>query len=61
VVVAKKVAISVTIDGDLLRALDELLRELQEKELRGRKHLSNRSSLIEQIVADYLGRKGATR
>ena len=47
---AKKVAISVTIDGVLLRDLDSLLREVQTKELRSRKKLSTRSSLIEQIL-----------
>ncbi len=59
VVVAKKIAISVTIDGEILRALDELLRQMQERELRTRKPLSNRSSLIERIVADYIRGKGA--
>jgi metal-responsive CopG/Arc/MetJ family transcriptional regulator len=59
--VAKKTAISITIDGDLLRALDAMLREVQEKELRGRKKLSNRSALIERIVADYVSRRGSDR
>lgn len=47
---AKKVAISVTIDGDVLRELDILLREVQARELKSRKSLSTRSSLIEQII-----------
>ncbi len=58
-VVAKKVAISVTIDKEILRDLDEVLRQVQERELRSRRHLSNRSSLIERIVADYVRGKGA--
>ncbi len=58
VVVAKKIAISITLDGDVLRDLDELLRQMQERELRARKPLSNRSSLIERIVADYVRGKG---
>ena len=49
---AKKVAISVTIDGDVLRDVDNLLRNVQEKELRSRRRLSTRSSLIERMVAD---------
>jgi len=53
---AKKVAISITIDGELLRDLDEMLRKAQEQELRTKKSLSNRSSLIERIVADYVRR-----
>jgi len=51
---AKKVAISVTIDGDVLRDVDNLLRNVQEKELRSRRHLSTRSSLIEQMLAERL-------
>jgi metal-responsive CopG/Arc/MetJ family transcriptional regulator len=51
-VVAKKVAISITLDGDLLRDLDALLRETQARELRTRRRLSTRSSLIERIVRE---------
>jgi len=51
-VMAKKVAISVTIDRDVLRDVDNLLRNVQEKELRSRRSLSNRSSLIERLLAD---------
>ena len=57
--VAKKTAISITIDSDILRALDDLLRSIQEKELKGRKRPSNRSRLIERIIADHLGRESA--
>ena len=49
---AKKIAISVTIDGDVLRDVDNLLRDVQAKELRSRRSLSTRSSLIERILAD---------
>ena len=49
---AKKVAISVTIDRDVLRDVDNLLRSVQEKELKSRRSLSNRSSLIERMLAD---------
>ena len=59
--VAKKTPISITIDADVLRALDGMLRELQEKELRGRKKLSNRSMLIERMVTDYMSRRGSDR
>jgi len=61
VLVAKKIAISITIDGDILEALDELLRQTQEKELRSRKSLTNRSSLVELIIADYIRRQGDRR
>jgi metal-responsive CopG/Arc/MetJ family transcriptional regulator len=58
---AKKVAISITIDGEVLRALDAYLREIQATELRARKSLSTRSNLIEQLVRDGIGRKGSGR
>jgi hypothetical protein len=61
VVVAKKVAISVTIDGDILLGFDAVLREIQQKELQGKKPLSNRSSLIEQVLADFVRRQGRDR
>ena len=48
----KKVAISITIDGDLLRRLDSSLRELQSKELARGRLVSNRSSLIERLLSD---------
>jgi hypothetical protein len=56
---AKKVAISVTIDGDVLRDVDNLLRNVQEKELRSRRRLSTRSSLIEGIIAERMRTGGA--
>ena len=49
---AKKVPISITIDRDVLREVDNLLRNVQEKELRSRRSLSTRSSLVERILAD---------
>lgn len=49
---AKKVPISITIDGDVLRDVDNLLRNVQEKELKSRRALSTRSSLIERMLAD---------
>ena len=55
---AKKVAISITIDGDVLRSLDGALRGIQSKELAKGRLRSNRSTLIEGIVrnwADSLG------
>jgi metal-responsive CopG/Arc/MetJ family transcriptional regulator len=58
---AKKVAISITIDGDVLRALDAYLREIQAAELRARRSLSTRSNLIEQLVRDGISRKGPGR
>ena len=48
----KKVAISITIDGDLLRRLDSSLRELQSKELARGRLVSNWSSLIERLLSD---------
>ena len=53
----KKVAISITIDGDLLRELDSILRGIQEKELKAKKELSTRSSLIELFVRDRIAGK----
>ena len=50
---AKKVAISVTIDGDLLRGLDNRLREIQSRELAGGRLRSNRSTLFEEILRDW--------
>ena len=54
---AKKVAISITIDGDVLRELDSYLRHIQSAEIRSRRSLSTRSNLIEQLVRDGIGRK----
>ena len=51
---AKKVAISITMDGDVLRSLDNALRETQGKELARGRIRSNRSSLIEQIVNEWV-------
>jgi len=51
---AKKVAISVTIDGDVLRTLDNALRGRQSKELTKGRLKSNRSTMVEQIVRDWV-------
>jgi metal-responsive CopG/Arc/MetJ family transcriptional regulator len=50
---AKKVAISVTIDGDVLRTLDNALRTAQSKELARGKLRSNRSNMVEQILREW--------
>jgi len=50
---AKKKAISITIDGDVLRTLDNSLREIQSKELAKGRLRSNRSTLIEGILIDW--------
>ena len=49
-----KVAISITIDGDVLRTLDNSLRAAQSKELAKGRFTSNRSSLIEKILRDWV-------
>ena len=56
---AKKVPISVTIDGDVLRGVDHLLRNVQEKELKSRRSLSTRSSLIERFLREGIDREGS--
>lgn len=56
---AKKIPISVTIDGDVLRGVDNLLRNVQEKELRSRRSLSTRSSLIERFLREGIDREGS--
>ena len=56
---AKKIPISVTIDGDVLRGVDNLLRNVQEKELRSRRSLSTRSSLIERFLREGMDREGS--
>ena len=53
---AKKVAISITMDGDVLRTLDNSLREVQSKEIAKGRVRSNRSALIEKIVQDWVAR-----
>jgi len=50
---AKKVAISITIDGDVLRTLDNALRGIQSKEIAKGRLRSNRSTLIEDIVKTW--------
>ena len=57
---AKKVAISITIDGDILRQLDAYVRQVQERELRSRRSLSTRSSVIERIIREGLGGERAS-
>jgi len=54
---AKKVAFSVTVDGDVLRSLDNVLRTVQTKELARGKLTSNRSSLVEQIIREWVDGK----
>lgn len=54
---AKKVAISITVDGDLLRSVDGALRSIQAKELSGGRLVSNRSSLIEGILRSWVDRE----
>ena len=51
---AKKVAFSVTVDGDVLRSLDNALRTVQAKELARGRLRSNRSSLVEQILREWV-------
>lgn len=53
----KKVAVSITLDRDLLRDLDSYLREVQLGQIKGTKALSTRSSLIEQLIRDGIRRK----
>jgi metal-responsive CopG/Arc/MetJ family transcriptional regulator len=53
-IMAKKVAISITIDGDVLRELDTYLRKMQSADLSSSRSLSTRSSVVEKIVAEKL-------
>jgi len=55
---AKKVAISITVDANVLRSLDNALRTVQSKEIERGRLTSNRSSLIEGILSDWLDGKG---
>ena len=55
---AKKVAVSITIDGDGLRDLDNSLREAQSKELARGRVRSNRSSLVEGLVREWVDARG---
>ena len=54
---AKKIPISVTIDGDVLRSVDNVLRGVQEKELKSRRSLSTRSSLVERYLREGVDRE----
>jgi metal-responsive CopG/Arc/MetJ family transcriptional regulator len=60
-VMAKKVAISITIDGDVLRELDASLREIQSAQLRSRKPLETRSSLVERLIREGISREKPKR
>ncbi len=51
---AKKVAISITVDGDVLRSVDNALRAVQTKEIARGRLSSNRSSLIENILREWV-------
>lgn len=55
---AKKVAISITVDGDILRSVDNALRAVQSKEITRGKLSSNRSNLIEGILRDWVDKWG---
>ena len=54
---AKKVAISITVDGDVLRSVDNALRSVQSKEVARGRVRSNRSSLIEGILREWADEK----
>ena len=51
---AKKVAVSITVDGDVLRSVDNALRSVQSKEVARGRVTSNRSSLIESILRSWV-------
>lgn len=51
---AKKVAISITVDGELLHELDDYVREIQADEIRKKRELSTRSSVIERFILGSL-------
>jgi len=51
---AKKLAFAITVEGDVLRSLDNLLRTVQAKELARGRLTSNRSSLVEQILREWV-------
>lgn len=51
---AKKVAISITVDGDVLRSVDNALRTVQSREISKGRLSSNRSSLIEGILRNWV-------
>ena len=55
---AKKVAISITVDGDILRSVDNALRAVQSKEITRGKLSSNRSNLIEGTLRDWVPKGG---
>ena len=54
---AKKKAISITVDGDVLRSVDNALRAVQTKEIAKGRLSSNRSSLIENILREWVDAK----
>ncbi|MDG6988537.1 MAG: hypothetical protein JRN21_04340 [Nitrososphaerota archaeon] len=51
---AKKVAISITVDRDVLRDFDNALRSVQSREIEKGRLSSNRSSLIEKVLKDWV-------
>ena len=55
---AKKTAISVTVDRDVLRDLDNILRRMQSKEIERGRLRSNRSSLVEEIIRGWVAGQG---
>ena len=55
---AKKTAISVTVDRDVLRDLDNILRGMQSKEIERGRLRSNRSSLVEEIIRGWVAGQG---
>ncbi|MDG6917269.1 MAG: hypothetical protein JRM85_06740 [Nitrososphaerota archaeon] len=55
---AKKTAISVTVDRDVLRDLDNILRGMQSKEIERGRLRSNRSSLVEEIIRGWIAGQG---
>jgi metal-responsive CopG/Arc/MetJ family transcriptional regulator len=55
---AKKTAISVTVDRDVLRDLDNILRGMQSREIERGRLRSNRSSLVEEIIRGWVAGQG---
>ena len=51
---AKKVAISITVDGDVLRSVDNALRTVQSSVISKGRLSSNRSSLIDGLLRNWV-------
>ena len=54
---SKKERIAISIDRDVLRELDDYVREMQKEDLQKNRPLTSRSEVVEQFVRECIKRQ----